>query len=477
VRFINGQRQELPPASRRRRPPRTGPVTSVRNSVSNNTSRALPAVNHGCSTQSPRTDPVATGSNTTNNTSRQEPIVNHGGSTEGPSTGPIANGGQVPDNTSHQQPAVNHGGRQSQSSREPTPQSAKGPSEQDMVEAAVDRILKAAMHANAVDDDVAHEEFLFVMKHKPLDAPHVQESKVLTVDCALNSNKPSAIIMERGPKWVEIFHQTRRSLLFHALDIAYLDVAPQNQQLARAGGILTDFHKIWEDVRDALVRAKHINPVMRQEWADANKLDVLDAAVSNEKLALKSWEEQRQAAAASCAHEMDGESNSSTQPPTRNTADMTIQVDTSVEQREEFVDPNSTIPQFYGNTNTISGPNLQVPNLPNQPQDHPPTTPTPIPSLGIMRSLDPQLGSFLEFEEFVREEWKLLVGVDATVNLRFNEHLDRKDKIVVLAAFEEALREVSKLLNSDPPICASIPDAYPAPFHTPYYCGEFGVTR
>jgi hypothetical protein len=117
---------------------------------------------------------------------------------------------------------------------------------------------------------------------------------------------------------------------------------------------LTEFGKLWQDARDTIseanviTKAQHLIPASRQKWKDMNKLDVLDEALKRTEEAADAAEvEERDVAVA--AVEMDGESDLAAHI-NRKMTDMSITVETSIEQTVEYRHPNSADIREYGTT-------------------------------------------------------------------------------------------------------------------------------
>jgi hypothetical protein len=123
---------------------------------------------------------------------------------------------------------------------------------------------------------------------------------------------------------------------------------------------LCDIKHKGKDARDVIneanviTKASHLIPASKQKWKDMDKLDVLEKAVKRTEEAANAAEGgERDAAVA--AGEMDGESGLAAQI-TGNMADMSVQVDTSIEQTVEYRHLYSADAQIYGTTTIIWDP-------------------------------------------------------------------------------------------------------------------------
>jgi hypothetical protein len=206
------------------------------------------------------------------------------------------------------------------------------------------------------------------MLPKDYDGPAIARAKILTIDSALASSEASKVVTKMGPQWVIIHDHARWCFLLRAFAIAFNGGYEQTGKIAEMTAGFTEFGKLWQDARDAIneanviIKAQHLIPASKKKWKDMNKLDVLEEALKRtEEAANNALVEERDAAAADAAviaAEKEREYDLVAQL-TEGMANMSIRVDTSIEQTVEHRHPNSADAQGYGTTTTISGPGVQ----------------------------------------------------------------------------------------------------------------------
>jgi hypothetical protein len=213
------------------------------------------------------------------------------------------------------------------------------------------------------------------MVSQETDGPAIARAKILTIYSALTSEGASKIVSNMGPQWECIHDHARWCFVMRAFRITFNGGYEQTGKLAEMTANFTEFGKLWQDARDAIneanviTKAVHLIPASKQKWKDMDKLDVLEEAMKRtEEAANAAAVEERDAAAdaaAVAAAEMDGESGLIAQI-TEGMADISIRVDTSIEQTVEYRHHDSADAQGYGTTTTISGPGVQPASGPVQ---------------------------------------------------------------------------------------------------------------
>jgi hypothetical protein len=243
--------------------------------------------------------------------------------------------------------------RPTQATRPVQPQS-----ELEMSKHKVDSLWAAAYRADC--------DFLETsMVSQETDGPAIARAKILTIYSALTSEGVSEIVSKIGPQWECIHDHARWCFVKKAFWIAFGGGFEQTSKIAEMTKNFTEFGKLWQDARDAIneanviIKAKHLIPASMKKWKDMDKLDILEEALKRTEEAANAAEveDRDDMAGVAAVYEMDaGESGLAAQT-TGDMADMSIRVDTSIEQSFEYLD--NAVAQIYGTTTTISGPGVQ----------------------------------------------------------------------------------------------------------------------
>jgi len=238
-------------------------------------------------------------------------------------------------NRATQQPAA-HDRYQASITNQATPQPANGPVSSGPAERDQQRI-------NTISDAIGTDRLLLIMASNPQDGSQIFSAKVHVRDCAVKTSEPSVMVISKGPLWVAIFHAVRKALITLAIEIALMAEEDGLELIRLTKKEYLDFDQLFCDVLDAISVVKgsiQFEQVVQDKWASDGKKDILDQVIEKD---------------AAYAAEMERESNS--QPPgSGNEADMTIQVETSIQQSFERFNPQMPTAQQYGLSTTITGP-------------------------------------------------------------------------------------------------------------------------
>lgn len=238
-------------------------------------------------------------------------------------------------NRAPQQPTA-HARDQASTTNQATPQPANGPVFSGPAERDQQRI-------NTIFDAIGTDRLLVLMASNTQDGSQIFSAKVHVRDCAVKTSEPSIMVISKGPLWVAIFHAVRKALITLAIEIA-LKAEEDGLELVRlTNDEYLDFDRLFCDVLDAISMFKksiHFEQAVQDKWASDGKKDILDQVIEKD---------------AAYAAEKERESNSQSQNG-ENEADMTIQVETSIQQNSELFNPQMPTAQQYGLSTTITGP-------------------------------------------------------------------------------------------------------------------------
>lgn len=117
------------------------------------------------------------------------------------------------------------------------------------------------------------------IKKWPTDGPAITKMKIHLVDAAIESSRPTPAVVKEGPEWVEVFHATRKFFVGRAFDIRSMPEKTSHIELAKMTGEFWGFRKLHQDAMQARTFSRHVNNLMRAQWEDMNKRNVLKEAV------------------------------------------------------------------------------------------------------------------------------------------------------------------------------------------------------
>jgi len=265
-------------------------------------------------------------------------------------------------------------------------------------------------------DACGTHRLIILMGHTYQDGPEITRSKVIVRTCAVNSSEPNDGVKNKGLEWLAIFHSIRRDLVARAVEIAYLPEAEQEKQLEITTDKYFEFDNLLQwvlEARTAVVKGIHHTPYIQDQWTAAGRKDVLDRVVEKET-------------ALASERAMRGRESSCQPPTSRNQADMTIKVETTVQQTSERIDPQETTGQSFGVSTTINGPARKTVHFE--------------PGVGQLRIGDRENGEFdlvglgmQQQQAFV----ELPPGVDAVLAITIDQRLQPSERVKdYLAALE-----------------------------------------
>jgi hypothetical protein len=217
-------------------------------------------------------------------------------------------------------------------SRQPPQQSARELSAAELDQHKVDKI----------SDAIGTDRLIILMATVYQDGPEITLTKVHVRVCAVHSSEPNSAVENKGPQWVAIFYALRKDLISHAIEIAYMADEDQQKQLEFTSDEYFEFGDLFKDVveaRTVVESSAQSNQVIQDKWASDGKKDILDRVI--EKVA-------------AITAQVDRESISQS-PSIENEADMTIKVETSIQQSSERFNPQMPTAQQYGLSTTITG--------------------------------------------------------------------------------------------------------------------------
>lgn len=238
-----------------------------------------------------------------------------------------------------QQPAA-HARHQASISNQATPQPANGPVSSGPAERDQQRI-------NTISDAIGTDRLLLLMASSPQDGSQIFSAKVHVRDCAVKTSEPSIMVISKGQLWVAIFHAVRKALITLAIEIALMPEEDRLELIRLTKKEYMDFDLLYYDVLHAISVFKdsiQFEQSVQDKWAADGKKDILDQVIKKD---------------AAFAAEMERESNSQSQSG-GNEADMTIQVETSIQQSSELFNPQMPTAQQYGLSTTIASPATPV---------------------------------------------------------------------------------------------------------------------
>jgi len=221
-------------------------------------------------------------------------------------------------------------------SRQATPHPDSGsrsPSAAELNQRKIDRIT----------DAIGTHRLIILMIQAYEDGPEITCSKVHVRFCAVKASEPNIPVKNRGQQWVDIFHALRKDLVSRAIEIAYNTPEDAEKQLNIVSEKYYEFEELVQDVHEArtvVEMSGQFKEVIQDIWISAEREDVLERVIDKE---------------AALAAEEERESDPQT-PSSGNEADMTIKVETTIQQVIERFDSQATIAQPTGVSTTISGP-------------------------------------------------------------------------------------------------------------------------
>jgi hypothetical protein len=167
------------------------------------------------------------------------------------------------------------------------------------------------------------------------------------------------MVISKGPLWIAIFHAVRKALITVAIEITHMAEEDGFELLSLTEDRFMDFTHLYFDVLTAgtaVTRSIIIEPdqATQDRWASVGKKDILDQVFEKEV-----------ALAAESERESDSQS-----PSSGNEADMTIKVETSIQQTMERFDSLSLDPQPCGISTTITGPATPVAPVTKHSKEH-----------------------------------------------------------------------------------------------------------
>lgn len=107
---------------------------------------------------------------------------------------------------------------------------------------------------------------------------YIRILKLRVVKNAIESSEPTELI-ENQPQWLQIFKACREEFVSEAFDIALGPESEESQSLAKVTQYVTEFYKVFNDVREALTKAQHVNTNVEDQYKTANKYDILQEAI------------------------------------------------------------------------------------------------------------------------------------------------------------------------------------------------------
>jgi hypothetical protein len=151
------------------------------------------------------------------------------------------------------------------------------------------------------------------------------------------------LIKGKGKEWVLIFHALRSDFISRAIEIAYMEEEDQEKEYQISWEKYFDFEKLFANVFEARAIVEdslQYDQDIQDEWVSEGKKDVLDRVVEKEAV-------------------LDAEMERESDPQAPNSgieANMTIQVETTIQQTYERLNPQAPAAQATGVFTSISGP-------------------------------------------------------------------------------------------------------------------------
>ncbi|GAB7330119.1 hypothetical protein MBLNU13_g01801t1 [Cladosporium sp. NU13] len=206
-----------------------------------------------------------------------------------------------------QAPAAN------QATRQPTNGTiSSGPAERDQ------------QRINTIFEAVGTDDLLVLMASSSQDGAQIFSAKVHVRACAVETSKPSDMVISKGPLWIAIFHAVRKALITLAIEITLMVEGDGLEMLRLTKEKYHDFHHLFRDVLQARAVVKksiESEQAIQDKWASAGKKDILDEVIEKEAAL---------------------------------TAQM--ELETSIQQSSERFNPQVSTTQQYGISTTIAGP-------------------------------------------------------------------------------------------------------------------------
>ena len=196
---------------------------------------------------------------------------------------------------------------------------------------------------DTITDAIGTPHLIILMTQVVEDGPDITYTKVHVRFCAVKTSEPNIPVKNKGQQWVEIFHALRKDLVSRAIEIAYMTPEDTEKQLKITSDKYYEFETLVQDVQEArtmVEKSVHFKQIIQDRWVSNGKKDVLDRVIEKE---------------AALTAEKEREFNPQT-PSGGNEADMTIKVETTIQQVIERFDSQGTIAQTFGVSTTISGP-------------------------------------------------------------------------------------------------------------------------
>jgi hypothetical protein len=175
------------------------------------------------------------------------------------------------------------------------------------------------------------------------DGLNIKRTKLQVCVCAVNTSEPSELIKGKGEEWVLIFHALRKDFISRAIEIAYMTADDQEKEYQNSWEKYFDFEKLFWNIFEARAIVQdslQYDQDIQEEWVSEGKKDVLDRVVEKE---------------AALDAEMERESDAQT-PNSGIGANMTIQVETTIQQTYERLNPQAPAAQATGVFTSITGP-------------------------------------------------------------------------------------------------------------------------
>ena len=206
-------------------------------------------------------------------------------------------------------------------------------------------------------DAIGTDQLLDLMASNSQDGPQIFSAKVWVRACAVKTSEPSDMVISKGPLWIAIFHAVRKALITVAIEITLMAEEDGSELLSLTEDKYMDFCRLYIDVlmaRTEITRSIEPDQATQDIWASEGKKDILDQVIEKEV-----------ALAAESERESDSQS-----PSSGNEADMTIKVETSIQQTMERFDSLSLDPQPCGISTTITGPATPVVPVTKHSKEH-----------------------------------------------------------------------------------------------------------
>lgn len=175
------------------------------------------------------------------------------------------------------------------------------------------------------------------------DGLNIKRTKLQVCVCAVNTSEPSELIKGKGEEWVLIFHALRKDFISRAIEIAYMTADDQEKEYQNSWEKYFDFEKLFWNIFEARAIVQdslQYDQDIQEEWVSEGKKDVLDRVFEKE---------------AALDAEMERESDAQT-PNSGIEANMTIQVETTIQQTYERLNPQAPAAQATGVFTSITGP-------------------------------------------------------------------------------------------------------------------------